>query len=264
MALPLALSPDKATKWSDSALGVTASQSISHATQESLIGRIAFAQSAVFGRFARAVPKPLYARLYAPRFVPTISQALIGNLSWRATTLKLTHPRVVDFPRSKPHWVLYTDAEFNEGRLGGRLAAIFSEIPPTPSPFGAELSIASARCKDKIAFSETTSSIFGLELSAVALAIFCFRESIRWKTVAVYTDNNAALAAIINGDPSTPAAFNLIATLRFSTATRNIALWFERVRTPNNIADFPTRSKSLPFPVKNAISFPPLRKAISH
>ena len=264
MTLTLSLSPDKATKWSESILEIIEAQSITHATLESLIGRLAFAQTAVFGRFARAMLKPLYAKLYAPRFVPTLSQALIRNLSWWATTLKLIHPRVVKFSRSKPDWVIYTDAAFEEGALGARLAAIFFEISPSPCPFGAELVLASAPGNDEIAFFETTSTIFGLELSAVVLAIFHFRESLRGQTATVYMDNNAALAAIINGDSSSPAAFTLIATLWFIAATYNIALWFERVHTLSNIADLPTRSKPLPFPVKNTMSFPPLREAVAY
>ena len=264
MTLSLSLSPDKAAKWSDSILAIIEAQLISHAALESLIGRLSFAQTAVFGRFARAMLKPLYAKLYAPRFTSTISPALARNLSWRATTLKLPHPRVVKFSRSKPDWAIYTDAAFEDGPQGARLAAIFFEIPPTPIPFGAELVLTSTPAPGEIAFFEATSTIFGLELSAVVLAIFHFRESLRDKAVTVYIDNNAALAAIINGDSSSPAAYTLIATLWFVAATHNIALWFERVHTLNNIADLPTRAKSLPFPVKNTTDFPPLRQAIAH
>ena len=96
------------------------------------------------------------------------------------------------------------------------------------------------------------------------LALFHFRESLRDSAIAIYVDNNAALAAIINGDSSAPAAFPLIAVLWFLAASYNIALWFERVESSKNIADLPTRGVQLPFPVRDSAFFPKLEEALAY
>ena len=61
MTLSLALSQDKANSWASIIDGIIKDGHLHHALLESLIGRLGFAQTAVFGRFARAMLKPLYA-----------------------------------------------------------------------------------------------------------------------------------------------------------------------------------------------------------
>ena len=101
-----------------------------------------------------------------------------------------------------------------------------------------------------------------MELAAIALAIFHARTRLQGTAVTIYTDNNAALAALINGDSSSAAASILIATLWFIAAAHDIALWFERVETSRNIADLPTRNKPLPFAIRETGSFPDLSEVV--
>ena len=109
-----------------------------------------------------------------------------------------------------------------------------------------------------------TSTIFGLELAAVVLALFKFRYKLRDQAITVYIDNTAALAALINGDSSASAAFPSIAILWFISASHNIALWCERVDTHRNIADFPTRGEKLPIPVRETTNFPRFEEEIAY
>ena len=263
MKLSLTLSPDKAEKWSDSIIQIIEERQISHARLESLIGRLAFAQTAVFGRFARAMLKPLYAKLYSPRYFAPISQSVLRNLSWWAASLSSLRPRIVDFSRSTPDWVIYSDASYEQSPLEAHMAAIFFQISQGIRIVKAELVMSSSPSAEEIAFFTSTSIIFGLELSAIVLALFQAREMLRGKAVTIYVDNNAALAALINGDSSSSAAFSLIATFWYIAASHNIALWFERVHTSNNIADLPTRGRSLPFPVGKTEGYPHLAEALS-
>ena len=50
----------------------------------------------------------------------------------------------------------------------------------------------------EIAFSQSTSVIFGLEAAAVVLEVYFDRPRLQGQSVTVYIDNNAALSALIN------------------------------------------------------------------
>ena len=132
MSLSLSLSPEKASLWAPTIDKIITDGCIAHALLESLIGRLGFAQTAVFGRFARAMLKPLYAKLYAPRYSAALTPALTRNLRWRGATLMNILPRIITFKRNKPDWVLYTDAAFDNGPGGARLAAIFFRAHANP------------------------------------------------------------------------------------------------------------------------------------
>ena len=86
----LAISPPrgKARKCASLIRRIVKEGSISHATLESTIGRLSFAQTAVFCRFARAMPKPLYSKLFSKRHIPNLSPTLVRNLEWRAETMQ--------------------------------------------------------------------------------------------------------------------------------------------------------------------------------
>ena len=262
LTLSLSLSNDKATRWADLIDRILEEGAISHTSLESLIGRLSFAQTAVFGRFARAMLKPLYVKLYTARYFNALPPALIRNLVWWGAALRKIQQRAIHFHRSKPDWVLYTDAAFDEGPAGPRLASIFFRIAPLATHLHAELLLVGRPGQEELELPHSTSTISGLELAAVVLSILYFRTSLRNTAVTVYVDNNAALAAIINGDSSPTAAFVLIATLWFVAAANNIALRFERVESSRNIADLPTRGKQLPFPVQDAATLPPIEEAL--
>ena len=68
-------------------------------------------------------------------------------------------------------------------------------------------------------FFSQTPTIFGLELIAIVLAIYHARATLRNKAIVIYTDNNAALSALIKGDPTARAAFSMIALFWFLAAT---------------------------------------------
>ena len=112
-------------------------------------------------------------------------------------------------------------------------------------------------------FFNATSIIFGLELAAVVLAIFRARTRLQGKAVTVFIDNNAALAALINGDSTSIAAYYLIATFRYIVFAYDIAIWFDRVESARNIADLPTRNRSLPFPVGEIAYFPHIQEVLN-
>ena len=66
MSLVISLPRDKAHRWASLIMEAVVAKCISHSALGSLIGRLSFAQTAVFGKFARSIMKPLYIKLYPP------------------------------------------------------------------------------------------------------------------------------------------------------------------------------------------------------
>ena len=134
MSLSLSIPADKSTKRARLIDVIISERRISATTLESLIGRLGIAQTAVFGRFAMAMLKPLYAKLYATRCNDNLPPPLRRNLAcWRATLVNL-RPRVITFDRSRPDWILYTDAAFEVGPWGGPHRCHISPLRGTPIP----------------------------------------------------------------------------------------------------------------------------------
>ena len=106
--------------------------------------------------------------------------------------------------------------------------------------------------------------IFGLGLSAIVLAVYRFRATLRNEAVVIYSDNNAALAALVNGGLSPPAAFSLIDVFWFIAASFNIAVWMGRVKSKRNFARLPTRGIPIPFKIKTAQPCPPLEEILAY
>lgn len=134
-------------------------------------------------------------------------------------------------------------------RMARESLQFFFWVSNEPGQLRAELVLSSRPVIEEVKFFSHTSTIFGLELSAIVLGIFHSRASLRNRAIVIYTDNNAALAALINGDSSV-AAFSLIAVFWFLAAAYNIAIWLERVGAKRNIADPPTRGLASPFILK--------------
>ena len=145
--------------------------SISHAAMESLIGRIGFAQSPAFGRFASAVLKPPYLKLYATRYSAALNPTTIRTLTWRGATLKNTTRSIF---RSIALDRTGRCAPTPPKRRALRVPTwpLFSlELNP-PSLVNAELFLSSRPSVEEANFFSSTSTIFGLELSAIVLALF--------------------------------------------------------------------------------------------
>ena len=128
MALALPFSPDKAQNWDNLIDSAILEGHISNATLEAPIGRLGLAKTAVFVRFARAMVKPLYAKIYSRRFRPSMASALLRNLRRWEVTIERIRPRGITFERQMPGWILYTDAALEPGPAGAKIAAIFPRV----------------------------------------------------------------------------------------------------------------------------------------
>ena len=104
-----------------------------------------------------------------------------------------------------------------------------------------------------------TSEISPLKLFTLSASIFTIRRSIRPRSIVIYIDNNAALAAIAGGSSPVPIAAILVSFLRNTATLYNISIWCGRVAAAFNIADLTPRGNALPSPVKADIACPWIR-----
>ena len=249
MVLSVCLDDGKTQRWTRSIRDILAARSISHASLEALIGRLNFAQTNTFNRFARGMLKPLYGKLYSKRYIPALSTTSVRVLTWWHATLTLLPPRLVGKRKTRPDYVLFTDASYEPSPLRAVLAGLLFSVPPA-SPFGgAEILLFRDATVEDVEHFADTSCIFGIELATVVSTILVLRQRLTSRSVTVYVDNNAALCALVAGDSSSPVAAKLVGLLWHLAAVYDINLWFERVSSGANIADYPTRDKPLPFPI---------------
>ena len=140
--------------------------------------------------------------------------------------------------------------------LKAALAALLFRVSPTGVVSGADtLLTRTANVEDVDHFSDS-SCIFGLELATVVSTIMVRRRRMASRSVSVYIDNNAAICALVAGDSSSSVAARLVGLEWCIDAVYNITLWFDRVSSAANIADFPTRGKPPPFPVSEERALP--------
>ena len=249
--LTISLTPDKSVKWKRILDNVICDRTISHAVLEWVIGRLWFAQNAVFARFARCMLQPLYAKLYSAPYYMNIHGKTPDTFQFWPDALTMLPPRVISKRVNRPEFILYTDASFENG--SGMLGAIlFDKTAPLAGGKRVTDSILSSPSTPAmIELFPRTSTIFGLELIAVTMAIYQLRFKLLGKSAVVFVDNNAVLGAIAKGQTAGNPAHGFISSMWMIAATLSMSLWFERAPTGVNIADLPTRFRTPDFPIKN-------------
>ena len=103
-----------------------------------------------------------------------------------------------------------------------------------------------------------TSIIFGLELLAVTMAIYQFRQRFTSKSIIVYVDNNAVLGALVKGQTQKNPAHSFITGMWMVATTLSMTIWFERVPSGTNVDDLPTRNKTPGYPCLHRGPYMPL------
>ena len=82
----------------------------SHKDLESLTGKLAFSQTSIFGRFGGIMAHPLYRKLYAAYYQPTLTDQARIALPWRTGVLSKQHRRAAPRRKPFPDFTTYTDA----------------------------------------------------------------------------------------------------------------------------------------------------------
>ena len=77
-------------------------------------------------------------------------------------------------------------------------------------------------------------------------------------------DNDPASNGLVRGAAKFKVAHNFILRFWQLVCDRSIAVWFERVPSPLNLADLPTGFKKLPMKVEKVRGFPHIGRLIDH
>ena len=104
------LTHEKAPKWIDTLKLRLRQGHVGHNDMESIIGKLGFPQTFLFGMFARCQMRALYLKLRRKWYNPTLSAYEISGVRRRISILRDVSPRVVSSPSARSDWVVYTGA----------------------------------------------------------------------------------------------------------------------------------------------------------
>ena len=83
------------------------------------------------------------------------------------------------------------------------------------------------------------------ELAVVPMAFSTWREVLKDREILSFIDNEPAKEALINGSSSSWASAEMVRETRRMTAEGAMAPWYDRVASPSNLADEPSRGHFL-------------------
>ena len=259
MKLSISLDKDKSDRWIELISGFIRAGSIDHSSLDKLIGKLSFAQTNVFGKFARTLAQPLYDMLHAHPFDETLSDDLLVNLEWWRNALSSVLTRVVTLRPRFPKFIIYSDASWSDKRGQGRIAALLFDRSS-----GALLEVLSSAAPPRLAtLFKDSSIIYGLELFALVACFAVWQAVLAGFQVTAYVDNDPASNGLVKGSAPHPIAQNFIRRFWQLTLTRSISVWLERVPSPINWADMPTRYVKLPTETLSEREFPFLDELIN-
>ena len=81
------------------------------------------------------------------------------------------------------------------------------------------------------------------ELAVVPLAISTWSSYLKSREVLLFIDNNPAKDALVHGVSSSAASSEMVRITRLLCAELASAPWFDRVPSPSNLADDPSRAE---------------------
>ena len=110
MKLSVRLTADKASKWIDAVKGFLERGRVGRKELESLIGKLGFSQTCLFGKFARCQLRAPYLKLHQRWFVATIAERETLVFRWWVSVLRNVSPRIASSPALQADLIIYTDA----------------------------------------------------------------------------------------------------------------------------------------------------------
>ena len=110
MLLNIHLHPERIELWPMIAPTIISEGIVQHKAIESLIGKLRFTQTSIFGRFGRTLLNPLYSKLHSHPYDDHLSIEGIPPQRWRAASIRASAPLVVEIKSSRPEILIYTDA----------------------------------------------------------------------------------------------------------------------------------------------------------
>ena len=204
------------------------------AAASKLRGKLGFYNALLAGKIGRGMMGPLIARQYWRRR-RSLDTTLRRNLLWRYAAPGNLPPHVTPF-----HFDSSVGARTDAQGLG-RVAAVFTGEAKTA--VSTHLPLWSTSMVTAL---PDESPIFIHEL---CVSILTARLALNWsrdkqRTCLLRVDNQAAVAALVKGSPSSPVGA-LLASLFWNVAARCATLWWaEYVHAKSNDADAPSRLRT--------------------
>ena len=247
MRLHVSLPETKAKKWSSLLQQVLTDRKINIIELESLIGKLSFSQTCLFGKFARTQLRPLYKKLHSRFYSAKLSSREMSTLRWWLAITKELKPRIAHSLNSHPDFVLFTDAATSNPLIAGVL------FRPRSTKV---LQLTTGRVPSAwIRRFHRRNKIFGSELLAPLAFIWTHQDLMRGKACAIYLDSNNALAALLRGDSCDSFIVAMVAVFWKLVQKLGMAVWLGRVKSKLNVADLPTRNLQLPYQVEHSSEF---------
>ena len=249
MKLQVALTEEKASRWTASISNYLKEGVISSNELEKLIGKLCFSHTCLFGKFARTQLRCLYRKLYAPKYIAHLASHERLTLRWWIDVLSNLSPRVPRGSSHPPDFVLYTDAATSANRIA---ALLFKGS--TKPPLVITLAVSRVPNFRRKRFN-SKDTIFGLEMLAPLAFLWMNRKQRAGSSINLYIDNNNVLTALVRGDSGTDLIAAMIAMFWRIAEAYSIDIWLGRVASKRNPADLPTREAPITFKVEKRVEF---------
>ena len=247
--LSVSLTSDKAEAWAGQLRPHLATGAISSHELEKLIGKLGFSQTNLFGKFARALMRPLYRKFYDRNYTSRLSSIERSLFLWWIALIQALQPRVPRRSLAKPDFVVYTDAALLSRRIAGLV------VSSTPSGPLVNLLAEGVAPKFRLSKFNKKNPIIGMEMLAPLAVTHSAPTAFEGKRVNIYIDNDAASNALIRGDCSDPVLAAMIRAFWEKAERLSLDVWIGRVGSAANPADRPARRKKLPFKVLKRVQF---------
>ena len=148
-----------------------------------------------------------------------------------------TAPRRVDLLSAECPVLIFTDAAAEEA--GSSFGAVLFDARSRAMQFCAGKF--TARQVKKWQQDVGQQIICQAELAALPIALCTWAELVENRSVLLFVDNDPAKNAAINGVSASQSSSLMVTEMRLLCTSRGIGPWFERVPSPSNIADPPSR-----------------------
>ena len=214
---------------------------------QSLVGVCQYSEAQTSGRTGALALREVRraADKNGPGRLPELKEA-IGHL---AEHVQAAEPRSICLTRSEMPVILLTDASF-DGGASGFGAVVFDPRHASFEFFGGTFATSTidhwqrdggiTGCGEEVRKEQI---ICQAELAVVPMAFKTWENMLRNREVIVFIDNEPAKEALINCISASWASAVMVRDARRMSAALAMAPWYDRVASPSNLADEPSRGR---------------------
>ena len=226
MARAIKLPPSNAKTSTATLERIIETRPIARKDLESVIGRLSFTRTSVFGRIGRSMRAPLYKKLHMGKYIPALSLIEATSLGRRAASLAHVKHREATPKHPMAERIVYSDA-------AGK-SQIIATVRRKPGTFDSSNRIGPIRPsktgdRRRKTFGETC-YIYGLEVLAVlAILLLGKCNELRDKSVTFYIDNNNAICALGKNEAGPSEIQAMVGLVCNRIRDIRTTPWFDRV-----------------------------------